>query len=246
MPSISLSLPVAGTNIAAGLHATNYAAIQTLLNGGLDNTNIATGAAIAPAKIAPGTNGQVLITAGGATAWGTGVITYRKVTEKDVNTSVAETDLLNGEITIGAGEMSTNKIARVILVGDYLNNSGGAVTLTVAIKLGATTLYKDVSGSIEQSADRRALRIEFEIANLGAANSQWMGGKVFLGHPGATTNGIGDLLFLSGAPDEMVMPVAGSSAEDTASSKALVVTVQHSASASTISARLKYALVEIV
>jgi hypothetical protein len=246
MPSINLTLPVAGTNIAAGLHATNYSALQTLLNGGLDNTNVAEGAAIAVSKIAPGTNGQVLTTVGGATAWGSGVTTYRKVTEKDVHTSVAETDLLNGEITIGAGEMSTNKIAKVILVGDYLNNSGAGVTLTIAIKLGATTLYKDVSGSIEQSADRRAFRVEFEIANLGAANSQWMGGKVFLGHPGATTNGIGDLLFLSGAPDEMIMPVAGSSAEDTATAKTLVVTVQHSASAVTVSARLKYALVEIV
>ncbi len=70
MPTITLALPVAGTNIAAGLHATNYAALQTLLNGGLDNTNLAAGAAIAVTKIAPGANGQALITSGGVTAWG--------------------------------------------------------------------------------------------------------------------------------------------------------------------------------
>lgn len=54
MPSISLTLPVAGTIITAGLHATNYTALQTLLNGGLDNNNIAPGAAIASSKLAGG------------------------------------------------------------------------------------------------------------------------------------------------------------------------------------------------
>ncbi len=50
-PTITLTLPVAGTNVGAGLHATNYAAIQALVNGTLDNTNIAALAAIAKSKI---------------------------------------------------------------------------------------------------------------------------------------------------------------------------------------------------
>ena len=40
MGTIVLSIPVADTEITAGLHASNYNALQTLLNGNLDNTNI--------------------------------------------------------------------------------------------------------------------------------------------------------------------------------------------------------------
>lgn len=52
MPTITLTLPVAGQNILAGLHSTNYANLQTLLNGGLDNTNIAAAAGIVGSKLA--------------------------------------------------------------------------------------------------------------------------------------------------------------------------------------------------
>lgn len=51
MPTISLTPPTALTVITAGLHATNYAAIQTLLNGGLDNANINSAAGIAFSKM---------------------------------------------------------------------------------------------------------------------------------------------------------------------------------------------------
>src|SRR6266542_600043 len=104
MPTISLSLPVAGPVVTAGLHANNYTILQTLLNGGLDTANWASGKIFAPSKlmqesavdgdglawdntatiwkrttdkalrvgaIAPGTNGQAIITSGGATVWGT-------------------------------------------------------------------------------------------------------------------------------------------------------------------------------
>lgn len=39
MPTINLTLPVAGTAIDAGPMATNFSALQTLLNGGLDGAN---------------------------------------------------------------------------------------------------------------------------------------------------------------------------------------------------------------
>lgn len=46
MPSITLSLPVNDTIIDATLHANNYAALASLLNGGLDVTNLAASAGI--------------------------------------------------------------------------------------------------------------------------------------------------------------------------------------------------------
>ncbi len=70
MGTITLTLPVAGTNIAAGLHATNYANLQTLLNGLIDNANIAPAAAIAASKLAayPADGAKVLK---GDGTWGT-------------------------------------------------------------------------------------------------------------------------------------------------------------------------------
>lgn len=44
MPSITLETPSAGQEVTAGLHAANYADLQTLLNGGLDATNLAANA----------------------------------------------------------------------------------------------------------------------------------------------------------------------------------------------------------
>jgi hypothetical protein len=46
VPTITLEVPVAGTEIEAGLHATNYSDLQTLLNGGLDNSNISASAVL--------------------------------------------------------------------------------------------------------------------------------------------------------------------------------------------------------
>lgn len=43
MGSITLSNPVAGTEITAGLHATNYTTLQTVINGNIDGANIYNG-----------------------------------------------------------------------------------------------------------------------------------------------------------------------------------------------------------
>lgn len=50
MPTITLTLPIAGTGITAGLHATNYTTIQTAVNG-LDANNWAAGKIFAPSKL---------------------------------------------------------------------------------------------------------------------------------------------------------------------------------------------------
>jgi hypothetical protein len=47
----------------------NFSAIQSVLNGNLDNGNIAAGAALAASKLAPGTDGQYLKTVGTTPVW---------------------------------------------------------------------------------------------------------------------------------------------------------------------------------
>lgn len=52
MGTLSLTDPTNGTTADASLIANNNSAIKTVVNGGLDNTNLAAGAAIAPSKVA--------------------------------------------------------------------------------------------------------------------------------------------------------------------------------------------------
>jgi hypothetical protein len=51
MGTITLNLPVSATVITAGLHATNYTAIQNVINGGIDNNNISNTAGIVLSKL---------------------------------------------------------------------------------------------------------------------------------------------------------------------------------------------------
>ncbi len=57
MPSITLEVPGAGDDITSGLHASNYADLQALLNGGLDGSNLSSMGAL---------NGHVLRWSGSA------------------------------------------------------------------------------------------------------------------------------------------------------------------------------------
>jgi hypothetical protein len=69
MPAITLSDPVNGTVIDATLHANNNSVLEAVINGNLDNGNLASAAAIAASKIAPGGEEQALLTSGGVTVW---------------------------------------------------------------------------------------------------------------------------------------------------------------------------------
>src|SRR4051794_27688805 len=69
-------------------------------------------------------------------------VKYRKVTAKQLVSSVTETDLLNGEITLAAGVLGSDRIARIVLWGDFLQNTGvdrGGPTLK--LKYGGSTLF---------------------------------------------------------------------------------------------------------
>lgn len=47
----------------------NFGNVKATVNGNIDNSNVASGAAIAVSKLAPGTDGQILRTVAGAAAW---------------------------------------------------------------------------------------------------------------------------------------------------------------------------------
>lgn len=117
--------------------------------------------------------------------------TYRKTTAKQVGNSIVETDLLEGEFTIGAAVMGTNKVLHFYASGDLNNNSGGVQKVPqFKLKLGGTTLIDTGMPSGTpwyNNTDRYEWSVEAWIANL-TASSQWTRFKLMFG---MFTNGTG-------------------------------------------------------
>ncbi|MGE0680765.1 MAG: hypothetical protein AB7P69_07635 [Candidatus Binatia bacterium] len=153
--------------------------------------------------------------------------------------------------SIAANVLSTNRLVRLSLLGDYQNESGAVRTLQIKVKLGSTTLFDDVTGNISSSSGganaRRPFCVKLIVGNKGATNSQIANGEFWLGSRVAATAGIGDLANAIGIDnDSYIAPFAGSAAEDTTSAKTFSVTVQHSATATTLSVRRLLAFLELL
>lgn len=176
--------------------------------------------------------------------------TYRKTTAKDVTNTVSETDLLNGEITIGAGVMGANGILRCSLMGDYLNSAASEVIPIFKIKFGGTTLFNDPTANNSapvSSANRRPWICNFEIHNLGATNSQWMGGSIWFGTTAAPTTGLGGIGLASTTNGfGNVFGTSAAAAVDTTAAKLLEVTVTWGTATTTRSWRLQSAHVQVL
>lgn len=163
---------------------------------------------------------------------------YVAASTLDVVSSTTETALLSQ--LIPAGLLGTTRGLRVVLRGDLLNNTGGNQNLTIRIKFGGTTLYASVVASVA-SALRQPLFVDFELRNIGAANSQFLeGAHASLGTPSAPTTGIQN----ANAPHRF--GTTGLPAINTAVAQTLEVTVQHGASSASLSARRHFWVAEVI
>lgn len=292
MPSITLTNPVPGTDADAGPIATNFTNLQTLLNGGLDNTNIDASAvldAVARVGVRKNSAGSTFNRRRINLIEGTGVTltvaddsaneevdvtiasssttTYRKSTTKAVTDTVADTDLLNGEITVGAGVMSTDRVVRLEAWGDWVQNSGASRTLPrFKIKLGGTPTTVIDTGAIGNlhagaSASRFGWKITCHIQNLGATNSQWTNFSLEITHAdsGAAVGSGSRTVFTTGAGQYSVIGLAGTvvgglafaeggaaSAIDTTAAMALILSVINPTATSTCETKLYGALVTVL
>lgn len=192
---------------------------------------------------------------------GGGPTVYRKTTSKAVNTTVAATDLLNAEITIGAGVMSTGGRLRMTVWGDYLNNA--ALTLTpprFQVVFGGTTLLDTGVAALgsNDSATRQSWGAELQMMNLGAANSQassirgWIvdTGDRQAGSPVAVafTTGSGSLAQVAeagAAGGITTFDGATTSAVDTSGAKALVLNVINPSASASYETRLLGAFIDV-
>jgi hypothetical protein len=179
---------------------------------------------------------------------------YRKITSKTVNTSTADTDLLNGEISIGANVLSTNGVARITCWGDLLNNTGGNATpQRWKVKLGSgptTVLDTGTGGTIGASASRFAWRAQIEIINLGATNSQWVSLIIHAFTPVASssnnglTTGEGQYVI---ATNNLIIGEGGNTASiDTTASMAVIFSVINGSNSGSYETKLYGALIEVI
>lgn len=110
MPSITLSLPVNGTTVDAVLHANNYTAIAALLNGGIDSSNLSSGAAITDTQLQSANNSvyeTIYVTGSslGAQGNGTYYFTHGSFGQSGVNQSLISPAffyLTSSDYTVGS------------------------------------------------------------------------------------------------------------------------------------------------
>lgn len=173
------------------------------------------------------------------------VAPMRKTTSKTVVNTTTETDLLNGEITIPAGALSTNRSLRARVLGDILMNEVGNVQLPrFKLKLGATTLIDTGAGwsvNAYSSATRYPMLVEFWIDELGATNAQFAGLRIEVpqNNPAGATVGIGNQFNSPGALGVWV--TNGAAAVDTTAALALVLSVINPQADNNYSTRLQSA-----
>jgi hypothetical protein len=189
--------------------------------------------------------GQPTVLGSGATIGGFAVpvVLARLTTPVDVVNTLTETTLFT--YTVPANTLGTTRRLRLELGGDYLNNSGGTLTTseTLRIKFGGTTIWQDDGKLHANSSNRKPWFMRVNITNLGAANSQSLGGWITLGGSPSTT-GIGEY-----GDDEIDAQTAIGNTGltiDTTAAADLVVTVQHGQQHANISYRANSGVLELV
>ena len=157
----------------------------------------------------------------------------------DIVNTLAESTVFSA--TVPANTLGTDRAVRALLIADYLNNTLANQTLRLKVKLGATTLYDDITGALATNAARRAVRIEAVIAAQNSASVQSLGGSVSVSAAGGTTSGLGDLAGVT-----VYTPLTGVAAENSGNALTFAITITHSAANGALSFRRQYAVLESV
>lgn len=121
---------------------------------------------------------------------------FKETTQKVQNNSAAAVSVFTSAPVIPNGLFLAGKVLRVRMGGNVLHNTTTAMTITVIISYGGTTIFQDVTASYGTTADadRTAWYLEFNLI-AAASNLQRMAGKWFNGPATITppNTGIGDI-----------------------------------------------------
>jgi len=239
----------ANIDAAAAISKSKLAALSIV------DADVAAGAAIAKSKLA--LTGQIVDAdvAGSAAIAASKIVgvpnAFKVAGTYDSVNNTNENSLISGALAsastgwqIPANALGPNGAIRVTIIGDYLNNSGGAVTETVRIKFGGTTFYGQATGGIGASANRYPFFFQFVLTNLGATNSNYLMGLVPAWAGG--TPSAASIAGVTAAAADGSFGYSAVQAIDTTAAKFLDVTVQHTTGAATISARRHLAVAEYI
>jgi hypothetical protein len=184
--------------------------------------------------------------------------TQRKTTPKPVNSTIAATDLLNGEITIGAGVLSSTGVLRLTADGDWLQHTGGnAAPPRFQLVIGGTTIIDTGTGTmlLPDAANRYGWHLEVVLRALNATNAQWarISGVLAANSPNiaqcgdfATGEGRYGNVYSGGALMAVMLEGGASGSKDMTASQTLVLNVINGSASASYETRLLGALVEIL
>lgn len=223
------------------------ATATTITTANIDTT-VRTSSSLAPPDGSV-TNAKVAAAAGivGSKLSNVPYVYDRVTTGVDVQTSTTETSIYTKSIT--GNDMGTNRMLRLIVLGDYLHNNVAGDTLTLRIKFGGTTFYaKSADFNTSVGAARHPYRLDLRVANVGATNSQMIEGSlpVEFASASAPTTGIGAWASPSNPLLISDLGIGTLGTIDTTTAQTLDVTVQWSASSANNSWRMRYAVLELV
>lgn len=171
----------------------------------------------------------------------------------DVNNGTSYTDIYS--FSVPAGIMSTNRMLRLTVYGDFLNNTGASALCTPEVRFGGSAVWKGSTAgyAIATSAGRRPWSLVAYIGNTTAA-SQVTGGYFALGTATAGVTGIGThpaAAWVAGtlaADGGAVTPLASGAAStvNTANAATIAAGVTLSVASTQLSFRKFYATLELL
>lgn len=160
----------------------------------------------------------------------------RNLATVDVVNTALETSIYS--FTIPAGELGTTGGVLLILSGTYLNNTAAASSITIRVKLGATTVMTSNAWSTGTATLRHKWSWMFWFMNNGSTISQKWG--ALLATP---VTGVTNALAI-GADNDRIGTADAISAEETALDRVFDITIQHATANSLISLKKEIAILQ--
>lgn len=172
MTTLTTTDAIDGTTATAAFINNNFAAVEAVVNGNLDNANVNAAAAIAVSKLAAGSAYQVLTTVSGVPTWSAGHVVYdRSISDVTVASTTTNTPLYTKTVT--GGHMSTNRVLRLTLSGHMTKNASG--TLTLRLEWGAGLIVaRPYTITNNATSGNYRWQLFLEIQNQNSASSQWV------------------------------------------------------------------------
>lgn len=125
-------------------------------------------------------------------------------------------------LIIPPNTLGTDKTLRMVLAGSFRNGTAAAVTLSIAVLLGATTIYQCQSAPPADTAGSAPFFFDFFLTAENSTAAQFFSGKSWFGSTLGATTGIGNITNLG---QQGAGPIAGDGAGDSTTTLTFAVLV---------------------